>query len=135
MLTSTESGTIEHLGCVLIIDDEPDIAEVLSVYFTTSGYEVVTARQGTDGLVLAEIHRPDLVLLDIVMPGIDGVAVLQQLRQGSPALPVIMLTGVADVEVAKSTLRQGAFDYVGKPFEWEHLDRVVAAALTVRTAA
>jgi DNA-binding response OmpR family regulator len=135
MLTSTEPGTTERLGCVLIIDDEPDIAEVLSVYFSTSGYEVVTAMQGTDGLLLAEIHRPDLVLLDIKMPGIDGVEVLQRLRLWWPALPVIMLTGVADIDVEKDTRRRGAFDYVAKPFEWDHLDRVVAAALTVKSGA
>ena len=127
--------TPERLGGILVIDDESDVVEVISVYFANLGYEVVGASHGGDGLMLAELHRPDVILLDIMMPGIDGVEVLQQLRLRWPEIPVVMLTAVADVAIAKGTLRRGAFDYVPKPFEWEHLERVVAAALTVKTLA
>jgi DNA-binding response OmpR family regulator len=123
------------LGTLLVIDDEPDVVEMLSVYFTTSGYQVIGANHGGDGLMLAEFHRPDVVLLDITMPGMDGVEVLQQLRTRWPELPVVMLTAVSDLEIAKGALRRKAFDYVRKPFEWEHLERVVAAALTARVVA
>ena len=122
-----------HLGSILVIDDEQDVVDMLSAYFGGSGYSVVGATQGGDGLMLLEFNRPDVVLLDIMMAGLDGVEVLQQIRLRWPDLPVIMLTAVADVEVAKGALRRGAFDYVAKPFEWEHLERVVAAALTSRT--
>jgi len=124
-----------RLGTLLVIDDEPDIVEMLSVYFTTSGYRVIGATRGGEGLRLAHVHRPDVVLLDITMPGIDGVEVLQQLRTRWPETAVVMLTAVTNVETAKGSLRRGAFDYVRKPFEWEHLERVVAAALTARALA
>src|SRR5262245_10986615 len=123
------------LGSILVIDDEPDVVDLLCVYFSDCGYEVVGATQGADGLMLAHVHRPDVVLLDIMMPGIDGVQVLQQLRLRWPDLPIIMLTAVADVEVARSTLRRGAFDFIPKPFECEHVERVVAAAITARALA
>ena len=135
MPTPSEPVTRGRLGVILVIDDEPDVVEVISVYFGNSGYEVVGAQHGGDGLMLAELHRPDVILLDIMMPGIDGVEVLQQLRLRWPEIPVVMLTAVSDVAIAKSALRRGAFDYVPKPFEWEHLERVVAAALTVKTLA
>ena len=133
MLTPSEPAGPGRLGGILVIDDEPDVVEVISVYFAGSGYEVVGASHGGDGLMLAELHRPDVILLDIMMPGIDGVEVLQQLRLRWPEIPVIMLTAVSNLAIAKSALRRGAFDYVPKPFEWEHLERVVAAALTVKT--
>ena len=135
MPTPSEPVTPGRLGVILVIDDEPDVVEVISVYFGNSGYEVVGASHGGDGLMLAELHRPDVILLDIMMPGIDGVEVLQQLRLRWPEIPVVMLTAVSDVAIAKSALRRGAFDYVPKPFEWEHLERVVADALTVKTLA
>ena len=129
------SPSSESLGSILVIDDEQDVVDLLSVYFTASGYEVVGATQGGDGLMLADFHRPDVVLLDIMMPGLGGVEVLQQLRLRWPHLPVIMLTAVADVEIARSTLRRGAFDFIPKPFECEHVERVVAAAITARALA
>src|SRR6267142_1449153 len=122
----------DRLGCILVIDDEQDVIDMVSIYFGGSGYEMIGALQAGDGLMLADIHRPNLVLLDITMPGIDGIEVLQQLRVRWPELPIIMLTAVADVEIAKGALQRGAFDYVAKPFEWEHLERVVAAALTAK---
>ena len=134
MLASQPDADPQSLGAILVIDDEPDVVEMLSVYLSGSGYRVFGAEHGGDGLMLAEVHRPDLVLLDIMMPGIDGVEVLQRLRARWPDLPVIMLTAVASVESARGTLEHGAFDYVRKPFEWEHLERVVAAALTTRAS-
>jgi DNA-binding response OmpR family regulator len=134
MLTPPQPAA-PRLGTILVIDDEPDVVEVISEYFAGAGYEVVGAAHGGDGLMLAEMHRPDVVLLDIMMPGIDGVEVLQQLRLRWPEMSVIMLTAVADQDVARGALRRGAFDYVPKPFEWEHLERVVAAALTSKTLA
>lgn len=129
-MTTQQPAEPAPLGCILVIDDEPDVIDMLTVYLTGSGYHVISAAHGGDGLMLAELHRPDVVLLDIMMPGIGGVEVLQQLHVRWPELPVIMVTAVADVKVAKATLRRGAFDFVPKPFEWDHLERVVAAALT-----
>src|SRR5215470_1508758 len=112
MLARQPDADPDSLGSILVIDDEPDVVAMLSVYLSGSGYRVLGAEHGGDGLMLAEVHRPNLVLLDIMMPGIDGVEVLQRLRARWPDLPVIMLTAVANVEIAKGTLERGAFDYV-----------------------
>lgn len=120
---------MSSLGRLLIVDDEEPVVEVLSDYFTGQGYEVQTARNGTEALAAVRRARPDLVLLDVRMPGIDGVEVLRRLRALDGRLPVIMVTANEDVALARETLKLGAFDYVPKPFDFAQLDRTVAAAL------
>ena len=117
------------LGRLLIVDDEEPVVEVLSDYFTGQGYEVGTARNGAEALAAVRRNRPDLVLLDVRMPGIDGVEVLRRIRALDGALPVIMVTANEDVALARETLKIGAFDYVAKPFDFAYLDRTVAAGL------
>ena len=116
-------------GRLLIVDDEEPVVEVLSDYFTGQGYQVGTARNGTEALAAMRRLRPDLVLLDVRMPGIDGVEVLRRIRAFDAALPVIMVTANEDVALARETLKIGAFDYVAKPFDFAYLDRTVAAGL------
>lgn len=107
----------ETLRTILIVDDQPDVVEVLASYFAESGaYEIMTAHQGADAVMIAEFRRPDAVLLDILMPGMDGVAVLRVLRVMDPSIPAIMLTANADEKIARDTLTMGAYDYVRKPF-------------------
>jgi two-component system response regulator (stage 0 sporulation protein F) len=117
------------LGRILIVDDEAPVLEVLSEYFTTQGYAVETASSGADALAAVGRQRPDLVLLDVRMPGMDGVEVLKRLRAVDPTLAVIMVTANEDVALARETLKIGAFDYVAKPFDFRYLDRAVAAGL------
>lgn len=119
----------EVLGRLLIVDDEAPVLEVLSEYFTAQGYEVETALSGADALAAVRRRRPDLVLLDIRMPGMDGMEVLRRLQQVDAALAVVMVTANEDLALARETLRIGAFDYVSKPFDFDYLDRVVSAAL------
>jgi len=119
----------ETLGRLLLVDDETPVLEVLSEYFSTQGYAVETASTGSDALSAARHHRPDLVLLDIRMPGMDGVEVLKKLRDLDPGLAVIMVTANEDMALARETLKIGAFDYVSKPFDFRYLDRAVSAAL------
>jgi two-component system response regulator (stage 0 sporulation protein F) len=121
------------LGRILIVDDEAPVLEVLSEYFATQGYAVDTASNGAEALAAAERLRPDLVLLDVRMPGMDGVEVLRKLRDLDRQLAVIMVTANEDVALARETLKIGAFDYVSKPFDFRYLDRAVAAGL-VQTA-
>ena len=87
------------------------------------------ALSGPDALARFPEFRPDIVLLDLAMPRMPGVVVLERLRQLDPRLPVIMVTANADVELAKRTLALGAFDYIMKPFELDHLATVLEAAL------
>jgi two-component system response regulator (stage 0 sporulation protein F) len=117
------------LGRLLIVDDEQPVLEVLGEYFTAQGYEVATADGGAEALAAVRRIRPDVVLLDIRMPGMDGIEVLRRLRQQDERLAVIMVTANEDVALARETLEIGAFDYVAKPFDFRYLDRAVAAAL------
>src|SRR2546425_11938646 len=123
-MTETES-----LGRLLLVDDETPVLDVLSEYFSTQGYAVETASTGADALAAARHYRPDLVLLDIRMPGMDGVEVLKKLRELDPGLAVIMVTANEDMALARETLKIGAFDYVSKPFDCGPLDRAVSAAI------
>src|SRR5574341_262849 len=117
------------LGRILIVDDEEAVREVLAEYFTTHGYAVDAAASGNDALVAVKRARPDVVLLDVRMPGIDGVEVLRRLREFDGDITVIMVTANEDVALARETLKLGAFDYVAKPFDFAYLDRAVSAGL------
>ncbi|MGE3856109.1 MAG: response regulator transcription factor [Dehalococcoidia bacterium] len=117
---------------VLVIDDEPGIQRVIKMELAERGFRVLTAGSGKDGLALAEKHRPDLVLLDILMPEMSGLEVLRELRERSN-VPVIMLTARrADTEKVRG-LELGADDYLGKPFSLDELSARVRAILR-RTA-
>lgn len=117
------------LGRILVVDDEAPVREVLTEYFATEGYAVETATNGLEALTAIRGGRADLVLLDVRMPGLDGVQVLRRIRELDESVPVIMVTANEDVGLAKETLKLGAFDYVAKPFDFDYLDRAVAAGL------
>src|SRR5262249_52666336 len=117
------------LGRILVVDDEAPVREVLTEYFSTEGYAVEAATSGLEALSVVSGGRADLVLLDVRMPGFDGVQVLRRIRQMSTTLPVIMVTANEDATLARETLTLGAFDYVAKPFDFDYLDRAVPPAL------
>jgi len=122
-------GRATSLGRLLIVDDEAPVRDVLDEYFAGQGYAVDTASDGAAALAAARRRRPDLVLLDVRMPGVDGLEVLRRLRELDASVPVIMVTANEDVGLARETLRVGAFDYVAKPFDFAYLDRAVSAAM------
>ena len=117
---------------VLAVDDDPVILEMLTAFLTPQGYQVLTAQNAGDAFMLVDVSPPDVVLLDIEMPGVDGVTTLRRLRAVHPELPIIMLTGSVDIGVGRETLQRGAFDYVGKPVDFDRLVRVIEAALAHR---
>ena len=117
------------LGRILVVDDEAPVRDVLTEYFGTEGYAVESAGSGPEALSVIRGGRADLVLLDVRMPGLDGLQVLRKIREFTDDVPVIMVTANEDVALAKETLKLGAFDYVAKPFDFDYLDRAVAAAL------
>ena len=117
------------LGRILVVDDEAPVREVLTEYFATEGYAVEAATSGLEALNAVRSGRADLVLLDVRMPGLDGVQVLRRIRELNDSVPVIMVTANEDVTIARETLVLGAFDYVAKPFDFDYLDRAVAAGL------
>ncbi|HEX5816091.1 MAG TPA: response regulator [Methylomirabilota bacterium] len=118
---------------ILIVDDEPLIAEVLGEHFKAA-YDVETALNGTDALTAVLRHRPDLVLLDINMPRMNGVEVLKDVKKIDESIPVIMVTANEQVSVAAEALRSGAFGYVPKPFDFRYLDHMVATIFEASSA-
>jgi len=117
------------LGRILIVDDEQSVRDVLGEYFVEQGYSVETAGDGEEALALVQASAPDLVLLDVRMPGIDGVETLRRLRAIAKDLAVIMVTANEDIGLARDTLRLGALDYVAKPFDFAYLERAIMAGL------
>jgi two-component system response regulator MprA len=111
---------------ILIVDDEPLITEVLSEHFK-SDYEVETALNGTDALTAIVRQRPDIVLLDINMPRMNGVEVLRDIKQIDETIAVIMVTANEQIALAAEALKSGAFGYVPKPFDFRYLDHMVGA--------
>ncbi|WP_343972823.1 response regulator transcription factor [Kribbella koreensis] len=101
---------------ILVIDDEPDLVRFVKRALETDGYQVLTSTNGFDGIRLALTERPDLVVLDLIMPGVNGEAVLSALMAQDPGLRVLILSATGDVQLRISCLEQGAVDFLAKPF-------------------
>ena len=113
---------------LLIVDDEPLILEVLTEHFK-SEYDIDTALNGADALGAILRARPDVVMLDINMPRMNGVEVLKDIKQIDESIAVIMVTANEQVAMAAEALRNGAFGYVPKPFDFRYLDHILATIL------
>jgi diguanylate cyclase (GGDEF)-like protein len=126
-----EDSTVhkEAKGKVLIVDDAPDTLEIIQKLLYYEGYEVTIASTGEEGVKKAEEEKPDVVLMDINLPGIDGTEALRRIRIINPLQCVIMLTAFATVDNAIRALKEGASDFVKKPFENEHLIHIVNQCL------
>ena len=116
-------------GKILIVDDEPDTLEIIQALLHVEGYDVITAFTGEDGVMQAQEEKPEVILMDINLPGIDGNEALRRIRKNNPIQCVIMLTAFATVDNAIQALKEGATDFVKKPFENEHLIHIVNQAL------
>lgn len=117
---------------ILIIDDEPQLVESLAVRLKASGYAVRTAPDGVSGINKFKEEPPDLVILDIMMPGLSGLDVLKELKQISLNVPVIMLTAYGTPQSAIEALRLGAYDHLAKPFNTETLLEMIKKAIEGR---
>src|SRR5438067_12629954 len=106
---------------VLVIDDEAAIRDSLKMTLEYEGYEFIGAATGQEGLALAERDAPDLVLLDVKMPGMDGLEVLERLRNMNDALPVVVISGHGTISTAVEATKKGAFDFIEKPFASERV--------------
>ncbi len=109
---------------ILIVDDEPSILKSLSGLLADEGFEVMTASTGYEGLKIIDREYPDLVLLDIWMPGIDGIETLKQIKKGNPYLQVIIITGHGNIETAVKATKLGAYDLIEKPLS---IDKIIVA--------
>src|SRR3990172_2264748 len=113
---------------ILLIDDDKNLLELFSSHLEAVGYRPLTARDGATGLRLATESRPDLVVLDVMMPGMDGWEVCERLREKS-SIPIIMLTAKSDEIDKLRGFRLGVDDYVTKPFSFAELTARVGAVL------
>lgn len=120
---------------ILIVDDEPSIRKVLAAHLTKLGHEVDTAAGGEEALDALAGAPFDLVVTDLKMPGLDGMAVLAWVRQNLPEVPVLILTAHGTVDSAVDALKNGAFDYITKPFEQGELYAAIAKALATHARA
>lgn len=117
---------------ILIVDDEKNVLRMLNTVFSQEGNQVFCADNGQDALVIFEQERPDIVLMDIRMPTMNGLEALQRMREKWLDTPIILMTAYAAVETAVEALRLGAFDYVIKPFELDELKLLINRALQLR---
>lgn len=106
---------------ILVVDDEPDICGVIELFLTKAGYEVWTASNGEEALRKVGEHLPSLVLLDIKMPGIDGIETLRRIKERDKGTAVIMMTAVSDESVGRQAMGLGAADYIIKPIDLKYL--------------
>jgi len=114
---------------ILVIDDDVSISETLELYLTEEGYDVVTAPTGTEGLNRFVKHSPEVVILDIRLPDIDGFTVLEDLREENENVKVIMITAHHDMDSTIRAMKEGAFDYIHKPINVDELDIAIKKAV------
>jgi DNA-binding response OmpR family regulator len=115
---------------VLVVDDEPQVATMLRFLLTAWGYTVQVAGTGPEAISEVPEFCPDVVLLDMALPGIPGELVLDCLHAADAHLPIVMMTARSHREVAQSVQARGAYDFIAKPFDLARLRLVVKAALT-----
>ena len=120
-------------GRILIVDDEPDMVENCARILKREGYECLAAHDGRRALEILESARPDLLLTDLKMPELDGMALLRRAHEVDPALPVIMITAFASIESAVAAVKEGAFDYLPKTFSVDQLRVAVERAIRHRS--
>ena len=119
-------------GTLLVIDDDEASCRLVKATFSSEGFDVIAAHDGPSGVSAVAAVQPDVVLLDLRLPGLGGLEVLERLKAASPSLPVIMLTASRDLKPAVRATQLGAFDYLTKPFDVEELLIVVRKAVQTR---
>jgi len=117
---------------VLVIDDDPLIRKTLSTYLSKKGLEAVVAEDGEEGLQKYEEHNPDLVILDIRLPDVDGLEVLGRIREKNPSATIIIMTAYDDMKTTIEAIKSGAFEYLVKPLDYVELDLTIDKAFQIR---
>ena len=115
---------------ILVVDDEPEVRKLMEHFLTDRGYQVRLAANGREGLAAIDSFAPDVVLLDMHMPEMDGLETLKELAVRAPGLPVIMVTVNEDVQTTSQLLQLGASDYVPKPFNLDYLEQAINIQLS-----
>ena len=123
---------MSKLASILVVDDEPIMQEILGDFLREEGYSIDIAGSGEEGVELAQKSSYDCAIVDLMMPGIDGIETMQQLREIDTSLPVIMVTAFASVESAVEAMKRGAFEYITKPFKNDEVLVVLQKAIRTR---
>lgn len=126
-MTNKTHDNLDRLTRIMFVDDDPSILDAAKTAIESYGYTVVTAESGEE--CLERLDEADLIFLDIKMPGMDGIETLKQIKQRDPSIPVIMITAYATVDSAIEAMKEGAFDYIRKPFDMDELEGSILAAI------
>ena len=116
------------MGKILVIDDEKATLSMFRLFLDAYGYTVYTAENGTEGLAISQKEKPEIVLTDIKMPGIDGLAILRQIKEIDPNAAVIVITGHGDPALAEQAIALDAVDFINKPIKKQALDAALEKA-------
>jgi DNA-binding response OmpR family regulator len=116
---------------VLVVDDEDPIRNMLVSILQEWGYSPIGAKDGATALTIAKKENPQVILLDIAMPGMSGIETLHKLRERKQQATIIMMSGIADQDTATKALKMGAHDFVQKPFDLEYLRHVLTVKLSL----
>lgn len=114
---------------ILVVDDELDICDFMKNFFQERGFEVLTATNGDDALSAAKLENPDIVLLDVRMKGMDGIATLKHLKELDRSIKVIMVSALNDQDKMDEACRLGACEYITKPLDLDYLEQTVTKML------
>ena len=117
-------------GKILVVDDDPEVRMATRDFLSSKGYDVSVAEGGRDALRQLDSSPADVVLLDVAMPDMDGLETLKRIVSAHPNVPVIMVTGNADIEITSKVLQLGAADYVPKPFDLDYLNQAIRIQLS-----
>lgn len=113
---------------VLIVDDQQDLLQMVAFGLANEGFDVVTAPSGNEAISAVKQHKFDVALLDLMMPGMDGVQTLTELKAIDPEVQVVVGTGYASAATASACIRQGAYDYIEKPYHLHDLSMLLERA-------
>jgi DNA-binding NtrC family response regulator len=105
---------------IMVVDDEETISELLQVFLENQGFQVVVAGSAERALEMLKTEKPEVVMLDILMPGLNGIQCLERIKKLSPETIVIIMSGLQDEEIAKEAITLGAYDYITKPFDLDY---------------
>jgi len=126
--------SLQGTNHVLVVDDEEDVRNLLNRFLTRRGYVVDTVKDGEEAVTHVLADAPDIVLLDLRLPKMDGLKVLRRLREEASDVAVITMSGVADEEAARKSLELGAADFITKPFNLPYLETSLLAKLILLEA-
>ncbi|MFH0799663.1 MAG: response regulator [Pseudomonadota bacterium] len=114
---------------ILVVDDEQAVCDMLKKFLQRKGHEALIALSGEEALKIVKEEKPDVILLDLIMPNMDGVETLKRIKKIDKRVGVVVITAIRGEDTAKECMRLGAFDYITKPLSLDYLESVLAVKL------